>query len=77
VRALKPEFLDRLDEIVLFDALGADELAKIVDINLSRLNARLAERRIGVEVTQAARDRLPDRVRSRRRCSYGRRGSWQ
>jgi len=56
--AFKPEFLNRLDEIVLFDALGTGELAKIVDINLSRLNARLAERRIGVEVTQAARDWL-------------------
>ncbi len=56
--AFKPEFLNRLDEIVLFDALGTDELARIVEINLGRLNARLAERRITVVVTQAARDWL-------------------
>ena len=74
MRAFKPEFLDRLDEFVLLDALGTAELARIVDINLSRLNAWLSERRMGAEVTQAARDRLPDRVRPRRRCSYGRRG---
>ena len=59
VRAsFKPEFLNRLDEIVLFDALGTEELSKIVDINIARLNARLADRRIAVDVTQAARDWL-------------------
>ncbi len=56
--AFKPEFLNRLDEIVLFDALGTEELAKIVDISLRRLNARLADRRITVEVTSAAKDWL-------------------
>jgi ATP-dependent Clp protease ATP-binding subunit ClpB len=56
--AFKPEFLNRLDEVVLFDALGTEELAKIVDINLGRLNARLAERRITVQATQAAKDWL-------------------
>jgi ATP-dependent Clp protease ATP-binding subunit ClpB len=56
--SFKPEFLNRLDEIVLFDALGTEELAKIVDINLGRLNARLADRRISVEATQAAKDWL-------------------
>jgi ATP-dependent Clp protease ATP-binding subunit ClpB len=56
--AFKPEFLNRLDEIVLFDALGTEELAKIVEINLGRLNKRLADRRITVEVTQAAKDWL-------------------
>ncbi|SDS85459.1 ATP-dependent Clp protease ATP-binding subunit ClpB [Microlunatus soli] len=59
VRAsFKPEFLNRLDEVVLFDALGTEELSKIVDINITRLNARLADRRIAVEVTDAARDWL-------------------
>jgi ATP-dependent Clp protease ATP-binding subunit ClpB len=59
VRAsFKPEFLNRLDEVVLFDALGTEELSKIVDINLARLNQRLADRRIGVEVTPGARDWL-------------------
>ena len=56
--AFKPEFLNRLDEIVLFDALGTEELAKIVDINLARLNKRLADRRITIEATPAAKEWL-------------------
>ncbi|BAK33631.1 ATP-dependent Clp protease ATP-binding subunit ClpB [Microlunatus phosphovorus NM-1] len=56
--AFKPEFLNRLDEIVLFDALNTEDLAKIVEISLRRLNARLADRRITVEVTSAAKDWL-------------------
>ncbi|WP_152365603.1 ATP-dependent chaperone ClpB [Microlunatus speluncae] len=56
--AFKPEFLNRLDEVVLFDALGTEELAKIVEINLHRLNERLADRRIAVEATQGAKDWL-------------------
>ncbi|QDP98449.1 ATP-dependent chaperone ClpB [Microlunatus elymi] len=59
VRAsFKPEFLNRLDEVVLFDALGTEELSKIVDININRLNERLADRRIKVDVTDGARDWL-------------------
>ena len=56
--AFKPEFLNRLDEVVLFDALGTEELAKIVEINLARLNRRLADRRITVEATAAAKEWL-------------------
>ncbi len=56
--AFKPEFLNRLDEVVLFDALGTEELAKIVEISLRRLNARLSDRRITVEVTPAAKEWL-------------------
>jgi ATP-dependent Clp protease ATP-binding subunit ClpB len=56
--AFKPEFLNRLDEVVLFDALGTEDLAKIVEINLRRLNERLAERRIAVEATAGAKDWL-------------------
>ncbi|GAA2096094.1 ATP-dependent chaperone ClpB [Microlunatus panaciterrae] len=56
--AFKPEFLNRLDEIVLFDALGTEELSRIVEINLRRLNERLADRRIVVEATQPAKDWL-------------------
>src|SRR6187200_920461 len=56
--AFKPEFLNRLDEIVLFDALDTEELAKIVEINLARLNKRLADRRIAVEATPAAKEWL-------------------
>ncbi len=59
VRAsFKPEFLNRLDEIVLFDALTRDDLAHIVDLQLALLEKRLAVRRISIEVTDAARDWL-------------------
>ncbi|MFZ1412340.1 MAG: ATP-dependent chaperone ClpB [Micropruina sp.] len=57
-QAFKPEFLNRLDDIVMFDPLGTEELSRIVDIQLRRLNLRLADRRITVEVSQAARDWL-------------------
>ena len=43
---------------MLFDALGTEELARIVEINLRRLNARLADRRITVEATDAAKEWL-------------------
>ena len=56
--SFKPEFLNRLDEVVLFDALGTEELASIVEINLQRLNQRLADRRITVEATDAAKEWL-------------------
>jgi ATP-dependent Clp protease ATP-binding subunit ClpB len=54
-QAFKPEFLNRLDEIVMFDALGRDELAHIVDLQLKAFDQRLAVRRITVEVTDPAR----------------------
>jgi ATP-dependent Clp protease ATP-binding subunit ClpB len=50
----KPEFLNRLDEIVLFDALAPDELAHIVDLQVASLAKRLAVRRITLDVTEAA-----------------------
>jgi ATP-dependent Clp protease ATP-binding subunit ClpB len=56
VRAsFKPEFLNRLDEIVMFDALSKDDLAQIVDLQLALLEKRLAVRRITIHVTDAAR----------------------
>ena len=57
-QAFKPEFLNRLDEVVLFDQLGAEELARIVDLQVDALAARLAARRITLEVTDAAREWL-------------------
>jgi ATP-dependent Clp protease ATP-binding subunit ClpB len=53
--AFKPEFLNRLDEIVVFEALTNDELARIVDLQLSMLADRLADRRLVLTVTDAAR----------------------
>jgi len=61
VRAsFKPEFLNRLDEIVMFDALTKDDLAHIVDLQLALLEKRLAVRRITVHVTDAAREWLAE-----------------
>ena len=57
-QAFRPEFLNRLDDVVLFDALTAEELSQIVDIQLERLNRRLASRRITVEVSEAAQQWL-------------------
>ena len=59
-QSFKPEFLNRLDEIVIFDALTQDELAHIVDLQLALLEKRLAARRIGIEVTDAAREWLAE-----------------
>jgi ATP-dependent Clp protease ATP-binding subunit ClpB len=54
----KPEFVNRIDEIVRFRELTQDDLRQIVDIQLRGLRARLAERRIGFEVTDAAKAAL-------------------
>ncbi len=56
--AFKPEFLNRLDEVVVFDALGEAELARIVDLQVEALRRRLADRRLDLEVTATARDWL-------------------
>jgi ATP-dependent Clp protease ATP-binding subunit ClpB len=54
-QSFKPEFLNRLDEVVLFDALTRDDLAHIVDLQLALLEKRLAARRITITVTDDAR----------------------
>ncbi len=53
--AFKPEFLNRLDEIVVFDALSTDDLARIVDLQVDLLRQRLAARRLELAVTPDAR----------------------
>jgi ATP-dependent Clp protease ATP-binding subunit ClpB len=59
VRAhFKPEFLNRLDDVVTFRALGSEELAGIVDIQVGVLARRLAARRLTLTVTDAAREWL-------------------
>ena len=59
-QSFKPEFLNRLDEIVLFDALTKEELAHIVDLQLDLLRKRLAARRVTIEVTDAAKHWLAE-----------------
>ena len=56
--SFKPEFLNRLDDIVVFDALGIDELTRIVDLQVEHLANRLAERRLTLQVSAAAREWL-------------------
>ncbi len=56
----KPEFINRLDELVIFEPLTRDELAGIVDIQISLTAARLADRRINIDVTDSARQWLAD-----------------
>ncbi|WP_116201205.1 ATP-dependent chaperone ClpB [Amycolatopsis circi] len=57
-RQFKPEFLNRLDDIVVFHALGTEQLTSIVDIQVARLAKRLAQRRLHLEVTDGAREWL-------------------
>jgi ATP-dependent Clp protease ATP-binding subunit ClpB len=54
----KPEFLNRLDDIVIFESLTTEDLTRIVDIQLAALSERLANRRLTLEVTEAAREWL-------------------
>ncbi|MBT0772650.1 ATP-dependent chaperone ClpB [Kineosporia sp. J2-2] len=56
--AFKPEFLNRLDDVVVFDPLGMEELSHIVELQINLLARRLADRRLDLHVTAAARDWL-------------------
>jgi len=57
-RQFKPEFLNRVDEMIVFHALTEEDLKEIVDIQMERLRARLAERRILIELTAEAKAQL-------------------
>ena len=59
-KAFKPEFVNRLDDIVVFSTLTADDLGQIVEITVDRLQSRLADRRLDLAVTPAARLWLAD-----------------
>ena len=59
-QSFRPEFLNRVDEVVVFHPLTREELRKIVDIQLTRLRARLEERKIELELTDKARDYLAE-----------------
>ena len=58
--SFKPEFLNRLDDIIVFEALSKEELGEIVEIQLARIAKRLTDRRLSLEVTDAARSWLAD-----------------
>jgi len=59
-RAFKPEFVNRLDDIVVFSTLSSEDLGQIVEITVDRLQKRLSERRLELAVTPAARLWLAD-----------------
>ncbi len=59
-RTFRPEFLNRLDEIVLFHPLGKKELSRIVEIMVGELNCRLADRKIAISLTPAATARIAE-----------------
>jgi ATP-dependent Clp protease ATP-binding subunit ClpB len=56
----RPEFLNRIDEVIEFQPLSKEQIAEIVELQLARLRDRLAERRIELELTDAAKDALAD-----------------
>ena len=55
-RAFRPEFINRVDEIIVFEPLTREDVLEIVGIMLSRMNKHLESQRVGVEVTQAAKE---------------------
>jgi ATP-dependent Clp protease ATP-binding subunit ClpB len=60
-QTFRPEFLNRIDETVIFNRLGKSEIGKIIDIQLAHLTARLAERKITLKVTDTAKALLGER----------------
>ena len=77
-RTFSPEFINRIDEVIVFNPLGEEELRAIVDILLDEINETLAQRDLRVEVTPEARggcsstpvsSRRPGRVRCAERSS--------
>ena len=59
-RAFRPEFLNRIDEIIVFQPLTKEDVLKIVDIMLRRMNKHLESQKVSVEVTQAAKEFLAE-----------------
>ncbi|AUH70148.1 ATP-dependent chaperone ClpB [Gordonia sp. PS3] len=59
--AFKPEFINRLDDVVIFDSLSPEQLVRIVDIQLDNLAKRLHQRRLELEVTPKAKEWLAER----------------
>ena len=59
-RSFRPEFLNRLDEIVFYKPLTKENVTKIIDLQIDKLNQRLADQQIKVELTQAAKETIVD-----------------
>jgi ATP-dependent Clp protease ATP-binding subunit ClpB len=54
----KPEFLNRVDDVIIFNPLGREQLVKIIDLRLEDVRRLLADRKISIELTEAAKDVL-------------------
>ena len=67
-RTFRPEFLNRVDEIIVFSSLSDEQLAQIVDIMVAELDARLGENGVRIEATAAAKQEL---VKEGRDPQYG------
>ncbi|HNR34904.1 MAG TPA: hypothetical protein PKO36_06970, partial [Candidatus Hydrogenedentes bacterium] len=59
-RHFRPEFLNRVDDIVVFHSLSREDIRRIVDVQIKRLSKRLEEKHIAIELSDAARDYLAD-----------------
>ena len=59
-RSFKPEFLNRIDETVLFTPLGKKQIAEIIDVQLKGLRKRLAGRKITLELTDACKEYIAE-----------------
>jgi ATP-dependent Clp protease ATP-binding subunit ClpC len=60
-RAFRPEFLNRVDGVVVFRSLSKEEITEIVDLELKKVNDRLAERAMTLSITDAAKTHLADK----------------
>ena len=59
-RSFRPEFLNRLDEIVFYKPLTRENMVGIIDLQIARLNKRLEDKQIRLELTQGAKDLILD-----------------
>jgi ATP-dependent Clp protease ATP-binding subunit ClpC len=60
-RTFRPEFLNRIDEIIIFHTLSREQVQQIVDLQMKEIQKRLAEQGVAIELTEAARDWLADK----------------
>jgi ATP-dependent Clp protease ATP-binding subunit ClpB len=60
-QSFRPEFLNRIDETVIFNRLGREEIGRIIDIQIRRLQGRLAERKIGLFLGAGAKELIAER----------------
>jgi ATP-dependent Clp protease ATP-binding subunit ClpB len=59
--AFRPEFLNRVDEVIIFTALSREQIGEIVQIQLDKVSARLADRQIAIQLTPAAKEWIANR----------------